>query len=139
MGDPESVDMVQSAKNAGIIVNLKDSNRKKNMCCAVNALMSGYKKLGKWQFTEALSALKEAFDGSPDSLTASFVKGIVDFYLMYSGLIDKKYLVDSLSKNPPSYYVRYAKEHPGDSGTCYAQVFRDTYNKKRKNNKLPVR
>ena len=136
-GDQDEVIMVESAKAAGVEVSF-NLYRARNKTAAIQACMNGIKKIGALRFTNALSILRDAWDGDHVTMSASFINGIVELYDKNESKIERSRLISVLSKKTPYHFMRSAQEHRGTVGKRYALAFCDEYNRTAKKNKLSV-
>ena len=136
-GDQDEVIMVESAKAAGVEVSF-NLYRGRNKTAAIQACMNGIKKIGALRFSNALSILRDAWDGDPITLSASFINGIVELYDKNESKIERSRLISVLGRKNPYHFMRSAQEHRGSVGKRYALAFCDEYNRTAKKNKLAV-
>lgn len=136
-GDQDEVIMVESAKAAGVEISF-NLYRARNKTAAIQACMNGIKRIGAKGFTNALSILRDAWDGDPITLSASFINGIVELYDKNESKIERSRLISVLGRKNPYHFMRSAQEHRGNVGKRYALSFCDEYNRTAKKNKLAI-
>lgn len=136
-GDQDEVIMVESAKAAGVEISF-NLCRGRNKTAAIQACMNSIKKIGALRFTNALSILRDAWDGDQTTLGASFINGMVELYDKNEDKIDRAHLISVLGRRNPNHYIRSAQEHKGSVGRRYAMAFCDEYNRTARKNKLSV-
>lgn len=133
--DLDVVGTVDTARLAGVTISFYPTQAK-NSTNAVEACIRGYKRLGAQKFSEALSVLKDAWDGDHNAFGKSFINGIVELFSSNYGEIDRARLVRALAKNSPGYYVQRAKDIRGNAAKNYALVFAMAYNATKHSQKL---
>lgn len=136
-GDEAEVVMVEAAKAAGVEISFNLS-RARNKTAAIKACLNGVGKIGALGFTNALSILRDAWDGDATALASPFINGIVELYDKNEGKFDRSRLVSSLGRKSPYHFIRSAQEHKGSSAKRYALAFCDEYNKMAKKNRLSI-
>lgn len=135
-GDNDVRDIIDSAKEAGVEIAIANPTPGKNKCVAYVACEKSYKKLGRWKYAEALSVLRQAWDGDPRALQSTFIQGITEIYDVNIGQFDKLTLIKALSRYPTEYFERESKNNVGNVGQRYAIEFRKAYNKGKRLGKI---
>lgn len=136
-GDTEEVIMVETVKAAGLEV-VFSSNRGRNKINALGACYDGINRIGAYDFADALSILREAWDGDFNGLKGTFINGIVELYATNKGKFKRERLIEVLGKKKPKHFESLASTYPRgmSSGKKYAAAFREEYNKNARKNVL---
>lgn len=136
-GDTKERDIIDAAAEAGVLIDYKQNIAGKNVCKAYVNCEKSYEKLGRRKYSEALSVLKQAWDGDPEGLECGFIAGITEIYDVNFGQFEKDVLIKALSKTPPAVFKRNQKLHDGlPMGARYAIEFRIEYNKLKRRGKI---
>lgn len=133
-GNPDVVDMVNAASEAGVVINLANKSQGYSKCVAAAAAFSAYKMLARKEYISMFSVLNKAWEGEPISFSAGFVFGMAQFFKKYSGQFQPSELIKKLSKESVQYFIREAKNTVGRLGNRYEKEFLKVYNKGRSAN-----
>ena len=128
--DSDSSEMVKAAKTAGVTISL-DRIDKLNNTNAVAATRYAWKLLGKDNFINILSVIKDTWDGEIGSFSAGMIKGLARVYYTFGNKIKNKDMVTALKRHRPDWYAREAADRKGSLETKFAKIIVDTYNYKR--------
>lgn len=137
-GDPDIRGMVKACELVGFIVDFKAS-KATNRILAVGALFKSYKTLNEEEFKDMLMIIKEAWGGTPESLTSEIISGMTKFYLAYRDSFNRKRLVTRLAKQNPIAIIRDAKVSASGGTTRYAKVILGVYNQNTSSGRLEDR
>lgn len=127
-GDPEIRDMVRLCTMAGLIADF-ERGQSQNRIIATSTLYKAYKELDSEDFVDMLKIIKEAWDGSTDSLVGDIIGGMAIFYKTYVGEFKRKTLVDRLKRKSPTEIVRDGKVSNASGTRKFARVILGVYNK----------
>ena len=127
--------MVEAAKKAGITIDFK-AGQYRNHICAVGAAYSIWQMLGKDDFINVLSVIKDTWDGEPISFHAGILKGLAFIYKKYGSKVQNAKVITALRKHTPDYYIREAEDMKGSLTMRFAKIIVDTYNYKKFTNRL---
>lgn len=132
--DPDVTQMVVGATLCGFTVDFI-VNKTPTRIVATSALFRSFKQLGYDQYLDMLTAIKEAWYGDMDAVSAQIISGMTSFYKTYAGCFKREDLVKSLRKQRPIDIIRNGKASPRQNG--YAREILRLYNIKRKARRLP--
>lgn len=99
-GDPEATAFLRATERAGLHLEYGPSRGKGRIGCVKTAL-SEFRRVGADIYTEALTIIRQAWNGAPDSLRAEIIQGVVRFVEVYHDEYDRKRLVSRLHKVDP--------------------------------------
>lgn len=132
-GDKDVCDMVKCAQIAGCVIDFeKEASKAKNRINAVVAAFSAYEMVGRDNFINILSVLKEAFFGEQSAFSDGMLKGMAYLFKHYSEKITVRNMINSMQIQPVKYYEQEAKKHIGTMPVRYAKAIASQYNKKRR-------
>lgn len=127
---PDVEAMVNGAELVGFKVNF-DNYKSTNTIVAVVALFKAFHRLGAEAYVDMLTAIREAWNGDPDSLCTQIITGMAVFYETYAGHFKRTDLVASLKRVTPAQIIRSGKTvHLSNK---YAREIAKSYNLKRRN------
>jgi hypothetical protein len=140
-GDEDANNIKKILENLDFKIGKHSSNKgSRNTISCVETLLHFYKKLGFNEFYNALSLLKEAYDGDYRTLEQKFVGGFCIFYEKYGKEFKKEEFLEKLSKVPVSEINRDARtivEYDGGNGKfAVAKILLKIYNKGRRTRQL---
>lgn len=135
LGDPEIKQMVRLSEYAELIVDFKASQAD-NRILAVSQLYKTFKLLNEEEFVDMLRIIKEAWQGSKDSLTAEIIGGMTKFYIAYRGEFSRKRLISRLAKVSPIAITRDGKVTATSGNKRYAKIILGIYNQNTSTNRL---
>lgn len=127
-GKPGVTEMVRACESIGMFVDFTPRNKAMYHIKAVKTVYDIHGKLGYDGLVDVLSIIKDAWAGSPDSLTREILSGVALFYSTYSGQFQRKRLVDKLKKVDPVSIVREARSITSRGAVGTARVILRTYN-----------
>lgn len=127
---PEIVDMVEKARLCGFTVDFVDSKTPTRIV-ALGALHRAYRLLGGDDFLDMMTAIKEAWYGDMDAISAQIITAVSVFYKTYKGNFDRASLVNSLKRISPAEILRQGRTYRNRKNT-YAHEIVKQYNFKRK-------
>lgn len=133
--DIDVVGMVNAAKTVGIKIDFVKGNSQ-NHISATNAAYFAWKLLGKDDFINILSVIKQTWGGEPSSFQGGFIKGLAIIYKKYGAKIRNETMIFALKRHTVDYYIREAADMKGSSGNRYAKCFINTYNYRKITNRL---
>lgn len=136
-GNTEVVDMVECAKLLGYYVDFDKRGKSPNTISAVSALYKAYKMLGRDNYINILTVMRNAWGSDKNATDGGIIKGIAFLYKYYSDKITNAKMVDALVKQTPDYYLREAKELSGSQEKRMAKVMIKIYNSGKRTNRLP--
>lgn len=102
-----------------------------NRIRAVSALYKAYKALDAGYFIDMLTALKEAWDGDMDAVSAQIINAMSVFYRTYGGNFKRDDLVNSLKKIKPAAIIRNGRVY-GNKSNAYVREIVKAYNNRRR-------
>lgn len=126
-GDPKIREMVKLCTQAGLVVDF-ESGQAENRILALKALYSAYESLPADDFADMLKIIKEAWCGSPQSLTGEIIGGMAIFYRTYGEEFKRKMLVEKLRKKSPVEIVRDGRVSRSSGANRFARVILGIYN-----------
>lgn len=127
---PDVVDMVEKATLCGFTVDFVISKTPTRIV-AVSNLFRAYTTLGGDAYLDMLTAIKEAWYGDMDAVSAPIISGMTGFYKTYYGNFKRADLVQSLKRVTPAEIIRNGKLYTGRTGN-YAREIVKAYNVKRR-------
>lgn len=127
--EPDVCGMVSGAELVGFKVNFKN-HKNRNTICAVSSLFKAYDKLGAEAYIEMLTAIRDAWDYDPDSVSAQIINAMTTFYKTYYGNFKRTDLVNSLKRITPMQIIREGRTLHTKNG--FAREIVKSYNKGRK-------
>ncbi|MCD8150518.1 MAG: hypothetical protein LUE92_13375 [Clostridiales bacterium] len=107
--DPEALDFLRATKSVGIELDFTQNLGKNRIGC-ISTAFRAFQRVGEENYVEALSILKEAWDGEPYSLRGENVRALVDFVDLYKGQYKRKRLVEKLQSVDPLTIYRKGQE-----------------------------
>lgn len=105
--------------------------------CAIGAFQNAYKTLTEKQFLQMLRIVKEAWNGDPDSLSATIVKAVTRFIKTYDGKFNEQNLIRRLSKKAPIEIIRNGRTSLCKGDAKWAREILAIYNNGTTVNRLP--
>lgn len=127
---PDVMEMVKGAELVGFTVSFT-LNRKANSIIAVASLFRAYHRLGYEMYVDMLTAIRDAWNGDPDSLCSQILNGMATFYKAYGGNFKREDLVTSLKRITPAQIIREGRAIKAKNG--FAREIVKCYNAKRRN------
>ena len=138
--DPDVVDMVESARIAGVTINfLPEPARDKIL--AVDTAYSIYKRIGRTSFINMLCVIHGAWHGDAESYKSGMLKGFGYIFAhceeQMKGISIKE-MIASLAGYPISKLVERANLFQGNADRRYAQAIAEQYNKRKKTRRITL-
>ncbi len=99
-GDPAATAFMNATQSVGIDLDFSQNIGKNRIGCISTAFRE-YQSVGEEDYVEALSILKEAWRGQPDSLRYENVQSLIKFVNLYKGEYSRDRLVRNLKKKDP--------------------------------------
>lgn len=130
------VAMVSGAELVGFVVGFNARNIKKDTIIATGALFRSLMTLGYETYIDMLTALRDAWDGAPDSLRSQIINGMTAFYKTYKGHFKRDELSKSLSRVRPIDIVTNGRSTNLHNG--FAREIARAYNMRRKTSRVNV-
>lgn len=127
-GDLDVIEMVRACESIGVEVDFLPRSKGANRIQAVKTLYNIYMQVGADGLKSELSIIKEAWNGTPYSLSREMLAGMNLFCVTYAGEYQRKRLVDKLKKVDPVTILREAKSITPKSAVGTARVLLRTYN-----------
>lgn len=127
--EPDVVNMVDGAGLVGFKISFRNNKNNKTIC-AVSALYKAYNKLGADAYMEMLTAIRDAWQFDPDSVSAPIINAMSTFYKTYGGNFKRTDLVNSLKRITPMQIIREGRTLRMKNG--FAREIVKSYNKGRK-------
>lgn len=137
-GDPKIREMVKLCTKAGLVADF-EKGQADNRIIATKSLYAAYESLDADDFVDMLKIIKEAWNGSPQSLVGDIIGGMSIFYSTYKGDFKRKMLVDKLKKKSPIEIVRDGKVSHASGPKRFARVILGIYNSNTSTNRLEDR
>lgn len=135
-GDREVLDFVKATELAGVRVDFT-KGQSRNKIIAVSCAFGIYKKLPRETYIEMLIAIRDAWDGSPDSFAREILTGMSRVFSAYFGEFKTKELSKRLAKVAPAQIVREGKGFGSASApVMYAKAILRIYNAGRTTHRL---
>lgn len=139
--DSKARDMIDVCADAGYVLatskNYNKKNANKRILC-ISTLEKVYDAIGSENTNVMLKLMKETWGNDKDSITATFIGGMGEFFKLYGDKIDRNRFVKVFSKKPVAEIVK-ASYNDSAAFTKTDRVVRaicDVYNYRNKN-KLP--
>lgn len=101
--------MVSAARQVGFDVNFRKI-KDVNTIAAVTNLYKSYTKLGVERYIDMLTAIRDAWNGDPVSLSGIMLSAMTVFYITYDGGFKREDLSTALQRVTPTALVRTARE-----------------------------
>ncbi len=136
VGEADAVEIVDGAKEAGVIVDFHHGIRK-NGCMSASALENAHKHLSYEDYVDALRILRESWDGDIDGLRSHHVNGIAHFIKVYGKDFSKERLIRRLSTVSPNAIYRDALSSAFSRKVAVSKCYLNLYNKYAKGKALP--
>ena len=135
--DPNSDvrNMINAARIAGVKIDFV-AGTWSNHIAAVSAAYSIWQMLGKDDFINVLSVIKDTWNGEGLSYSAGILKGIAFIYKKYGSEIQNQKMISALKRHTPDWYIREAADMRGSLMLRFAKLFIDAYNYKKISNRL---
>lgn len=134
----EITSMIDGAKLLGFTVAFGTQTTGNNIINAVDSLYKIYIRLGKDNYINVLTVVRNTWNGEQKSLQKSILCGLAFIYDHFSDRITNAKMIDALSRHAPDYFIREAKERTGTLERRIAKVMIDSYNfRKQPSNRLP--
>lgn len=132
--DPDVLKMKRGIEQFGFTVNYGRNNSGSTTAvnCHAQALRS-YKSLQYEEYLLVWSAIRDLWYKQRDSTSQKVVKGLTEFYRLYSGKFEYRYLVDHLRNVPISTLLQNAEKYGDRKGKYqfkhpYAFAIGEKYN-----------
>lgn len=132
---PDVTGMVKGAELVGFTVNFKLC-KCRNQIVAVAALFRAYKTLETDAYIDMLTAIRDAWNGTEESLSSQIINGMTAFYKTFGGNFKREDLVKSISKIRPVDIIREGRVSTKHNG--YAREIAKAYNYKRTTRRVDV-
>lgn len=113
--DEETLAFCTATENCGFVLDEDDERSDDHISC-INTTLRMFRKLTPDQYAEALTVLREAWDGKADSLLNEVIVAVCEFVRVYDGQYNRYTLVDALRRYEPRAISRYVQsdfDHPG--------------------------
>jgi len=137
LGNPKVVDMVDSAKLLDLTVVFGTNTTGKNIINAADCLNNIYNRLGRDNYINILTVIKNTWNGEDGSLTRGIISGVAFIYEHYSDIVTNSKMIEALKRHTPDYYLREAKDLSGSLGRRVAKIMANAYNYRRTQKRLP--
>ena len=135
-GDQEVMDFIKATELAGLRIDFT-KGQSRNKIIAISCAFSIYKKLPREKYIEMLIAIRDAWDGAPDSFSREILIGMSRVYATYFGEFKTKEMSKRLSKVAPAQIVREGKGYGSLSApVMYAKAILRVYNAGRTTHRL---
>jgi hypothetical protein len=142
-GDAEVLDMIESARIAGVTIEFK-GDPGQNKIIAVDAAFRVYKNIGRNAFINMLCVIRKSWLGSAESYSAGMLKG---FGYIYKHCADQmtgipnKDMVSSFEGYPVTKITERANQLYGNADKRYAVAISEVYNRRKRSKRivLPMR
>ncbi len=137
--DADSLAFVEATRKAGLNIGYERADGNGRITC-INTAFAEFKRVGAEIYTEALTVMREAWNGSPDSLRADLVQSIVMFVELYRDIYDRSRLIERLSESNPAWISAVGRADKTMKGKKkYVKLIYRIYNGKSKKDALPVK
>lgn len=135
--DVDIVEFVNLTEKAGLYTNFTKGKAENKIVCVGKAFQV-YKATTAGEYVEIMQIIKEAWNGSPESLNKEIIGGVYRFYRKYKGEFKHNTLVKQLSKVGPFVIIREGKAmgNAWNGDMRFAIQIFNYYNKGLKVNKL---
>jgi hypothetical protein len=131
-GDESVVRMVRIAELHGFMVTFNKGAFRDHIV-AVSALMKIFTELGPVRYSEFLSVLRAAWDGSQESLRREILEGLAIFLTQYDGQFNRALLIKKLRVVSPIDIYRDGQVSRSRGSRKFAQQIVNIYNTGMKN------
>lgn len=137
-GDAEVLDMIDSARIAGVTVEFK-GDPGTNKIIAVDAAFRIYKNIGRTAFINMLCVIRKSWLGSAESYSAGILKGFGYIWKhcaeQMSGIPNKD-MVASFEGYPITKIVERANQLFGNADKRYAVAIAEVYNRRKRSKRI---
>lgn len=137
-GDTEITSLVKLTEKAGFEVGF-DKGQARNKIIALSSLYRAFNTLSPPAFVDTLSIIKDAWEGSIESLSGEIISGMAAFYVAYNGRFKRKMLVEKLKRKSPVEIIRDGKVSNSSGSKRFARVILGIYNANTSTNRLEDR
>lgn len=113
--EEEALAFRDATENCGFVLD-DCGERSDNHISCINTTLRMFRKLTPDQYAEALTVLREAWDGQADSLLNEVIVAVCEFVRVYDGQYNRYVLADALCQYDPRSISRCVKsdfDHPG--------------------------
>ena len=139
-GDAVSEAFVEANKQVGLVVDYTQQAGVYRIGCIGTALRL-YNQMGEKIYCETMRLIVAAWEGSPDSLRAAVLKGMMHFVELYHGEFNEERLIRALHGIHPMDIYRTGQNNPAKLPGWKKYVFPIymAYNGKGRNDTLPMK
>lgn len=119
--------------------NMGSRKKQKKLCSinAVDAVRKAYKNLTEDQFNAMFRIIHGAWEGNPDGVTSSIIRGMARFIRAYYGEYNEANLIRRLSKKNPLEIIRNGRASFRKGDAKWAREILEIYNSGTSVNRLP--
>ncbi len=111
-GKPNALNFQKATESTGLRLDFGQQRGKNRLACVATAF-DEFQRVGPEKYKEALTLLREAWDGDPDSLRAETVTAMCRFVELYEGAYDRKRLIQRYRKFDPITIYRDGRSMSG--------------------------
>lgn len=139
-GDKPSAAFVEANRKVGLFVDYTQQASDYRIGCVGTALRL-YKQMGESLYCETMRLIVDAWEGKPDSLRASVLKGMMHFVELYRGEYDEGRLLRALRGIHPIEVYRIGRDNPEKlpGWKKYVYPIYTAYNGKCRTDALPMK
>ena len=137
LGNPDVNDMVKAASLLGLTVVFGTNASGNYIINCVDCLNTIYKKLGRDNYINVLTVVRNTWEGERDSLCRGIFGGVAFIYENYADKITNAKMIEALKRHTPDYYLREAKDLTGPLNRRVAKVMIKSYNFMKRTGRLP--
>ena len=138
--DPEVVEMMESARIAGVSIEF-GIDPAPNRIIAVDTAFSIFRSIGRTNFINMLCVIKDAWFGDADSFRSGVLKGFAYIYKHCGeqmNSISIKDMTNALRGWPISKMIERANTLPGKADRRYATAIAERYNRNKRKNRITL-
>ncbi|MGN0662547.1 MAG: DUF6551 family protein [Faecalibacterium sp.] len=139
-GDEVSTAFLAATNRVGLVLDYNQQISDYRIGC-VNTAFRLYKRMGEPLYCETLRLIVEAWEGKPDSLRASVLRGMMHFVELYHGEFSEERLIHALRGIHPIDIYRIGQDNPAKLPGWKKYVFPiyAAYNGKCRKDALPMK
>ncbi len=137
--DEDARAFVEATEKSGLHIGFERAEGNGRITC-INTAYAEFKRVGEEVYTEALTVMLKAWDGTPESLRVELLQGVVKFVELYHGRYKQKRLIEKLREtDPTALYLAGMGDKSLKGKKKYVNLIYRIYNGKTKKGALPVR
>ncbi len=137
--DADALAFVEATEKAGLNIGFERADGNGRITC-INTAFAEFRRVGAEVYTEALTVMLKAWSGTPESLRAELIQGVVKFVELYHDIYNRNRLIKRLSEiNPTALYLGGKGDKTFRGKKKYVNLIYRIYNGSSKKGALPVK